>query len=360
MVALGLPGLDPDQVDARLVDPERVPLPGLGPRLEVHLEGRSRRPRRRVRSGSSFCPTFSCAGDEEVDDDVFERLVRVDVGEHPVDLDRVAGLRLEDGPGVLARGRAGSGRRRPSPGRPGRHVEGDLGVLGPRTGRSAASPRIKERIGRVMGGRPRRGGGRQERHDRDGRPTGHRNRLKGAIQRVDPFAYPIRSSPVGGPNAHDPRAQRRLALSALFLWTRPARRRRPRSGSKGSAIIGSSTPRGGSPPGRARRLAAGSPTGPSSRPRPLAGADVLPVGLRRGAIRAGKRDHPHGLRRSKGMRARRPLPARAVSAADDFPNGRLGRPARTVYNRDRRASAGGRVRRSFPRRGRGQDEAVER
>ena len=53
---------------------------------------------------AKFVDVITPLRDESVraNDDVLQGLVRIDIGEHPLDLDRLARLDLEHGPGVLA------------------------------------------------------------------------------------------------------------------------------------------------------------------------------------------------------------------------------------------------------------------
>ncbi len=130
VVAPRLSALDADEVGAGGVDPDGIPPPRLGSGLEVHVEGGFQHhvPRQ---VGQLLLAHLDLSRDEEMYDHVLQRLVRIDVGEHPLDTDRLAGLGLQDRAWILAR----LGRRLVDEGGllTGRsdHVEVDLGVLGP-------------------------------------------------------------------------------------------------------------------------------------------------------------------------------------------------------------------------------------
>jgi hypothetical protein len=81
VVAPGLAGFDADQVGAGLVDFEGVPGAGLGAGLEVHLEGGFEDDvGLDAKVGGRLLAGLLLLGDVEVDDDILQRLVRVDVG----------------------------------------------------------------------------------------------------------------------------------------------------------------------------------------------------------------------------------------------------------------------------------------
>src|SRR5258708_7542654 len=102
VIALGLLRLDPDEVGPGRVNLERGTGACLRARLEVHLEGSLEHDVvLDSEVGNVLLGDLPLAGDVEMNDHVLESLVRVDVGQYVLNLDRLAGFQLENGPRVL-------------------------------------------------------------------------------------------------------------------------------------------------------------------------------------------------------------------------------------------------------------------
>ncbi len=102
MVALGIARLDADEISAWAIEAKRGACACFGAGFEIELVGGFEGNGLAREIGEFFLAGFFLRCDEGMDDDVFEGFVRIDVGEHPLNLNFLSDFRADDGAGVFA------------------------------------------------------------------------------------------------------------------------------------------------------------------------------------------------------------------------------------------------------------------